>query len=135
MKLLALPLGLLAASIAAVVAAWWWLGRPVAMPAGMAGDGGRLQCVSYAPFRADQNPLELGTYVKAEQIDREPVVFLPAVALAALPAYDPQAQFAEEVDQVQGPFGVRIGELRLGVDATAGLEIAVEGFAGELPHF
>jgi len=75
-----------------------------------------------------------GTEPPAEQIDREPVVFLPAVALAALPAYDPQAQFAEEVDQVQGPFGVRIGELRLGADATAGLEIAVEGFAGDLPN-
>src|SRR4029077_21004278 len=61
-------------------------------------------------------------------------VFLPAVALAALPACDPQAQFAEEVDQVQGPFGVRIGELRLGADATPGLEIAVEGFAGDLPN-
>src|SRR4029077_15828735 len=75
-----------------------------------------------------------GAEPPAEQIDREPVVVLPAVALAALPAYDPQAQFAEEVDQVQGPFGVRIGELRLGADATAGLEIAVEGFAGELPN-
>ena len=71
MKLLKLPLGLLAASIAAIVAAWWWLGRPIAMPSGMAGDGGKLQCVSYAPFRADQNPLELGTYVKAEQIEAD----------------------------------------------------------------
>ncbi len=72
MKLLKLPnLGLLAASIAAIVAAWWWLGRPIAMPAGMTGDGGRLQCVSYAPFRADQNPLELGTYVRAAQIEED----------------------------------------------------------------
>ena len=29
-----LPLGLLAASVAAIIAAWWWLGRPVAMPIG-----------------------------------------------------------------------------------------------------
>ena len=79
----------------------------------------------------------------AERIDTEPVVFLPAVTLAALPAYDPQAQFAEEVDQIQGPFGVRLGELRLGVEPpagspagspAAGLEIVVEGFANEIPN-
>jgi len=79
----------------------------------------------------------------AERIDTEPVVFLPAVTLAALPAYDPQAQFAEEVDQIQGPFGVRLGELRLGAEPpagspagspAAGLEIMVEGFANEIPN-
>jgi hypothetical protein len=79
----------------------------------------------------------------AERIDTEPVVFLPAVTLAALPAYDPQAQFAEEVDQIQGPFGVRLGELRLGAEppagspagsSAAGLEIVVEGFANEIPN-
>jgi hypothetical protein len=69
-----------------------------------------------------------------ERIDTEPVAFLPAVTLAALPAYDPQAQFAEEVDQIQGPFGVRLGELRLGAEPTAGLEIVVEGFANEIPN-
>ena len=64
----------------------------------------------------------------------------------ALPAYDPQAQLAEEVDQVQGPFGVRVGELRQGSGPDAGLpsglppglptglEIVVEGFAGDLPN-
>jgi hypothetical protein len=70
----------------------------------------------------------------AERIDTEPVAFLPAVSLAALPAYDPQAQFAEEVDQIQGPFGVRLGELRLGGEAEAGLEAVVEGFANEVPN-
>ena len=84
-----------------------------------------------------------GTAPPAERIDTEPVVFVPAVAPGALPAYDPQAQFAEEVDQVQGPFGVRVGELRLGSgpDAgvaaglpPAGLELVVEGFAGDLPN-
>ena len=74
----------------------------------------------------------------AERIDTEPVAFLPAVTMAALPAYDPQAQFAEDVDQIQGPFGVRLGELRLG-EATGGapaggLEIVVEGFANEIPN-
>jgi glucan 1,3-beta-glucosidase len=70
MKLPKLPLGLLAASVVAVVAAWWWLGRPVAMPVGP-GEIGRLQCVSYAPFRPGQNPLEAGTHVGAAQIEED----------------------------------------------------------------
>jgi exo-beta-1,3-glucanase (GH17 family) len=66
-----LPLGLFAASVAAIVAAWWWLGRPIDMPAQVRGDGGSLQCVSYAPFRQDQNPLEPGTHVAAGQIEED----------------------------------------------------------------
>jgi exo-beta-1,3-glucanase (GH17 family) len=64
------PLVLLAAAVAAIIAAWWWLGRPIAMPVGP-GDIGRLQCVSYAPFRPGQNPLEAGTYVAAAQIEED----------------------------------------------------------------
>ena len=70
MKLPKLPLGLLGAVVLAIVAAWWWLGQPIAMPAGPA-DTGRLQCVSYAPFRSGQNPLESGTYVPSAQIEED----------------------------------------------------------------
>ena len=37
-----LPLGLLAASVAAIVATWWWLGLPIAMPPAGPGDDGKL---------------------------------------------------------------------------------------------
>jgi glucan 1,3-beta-glucosidase len=57
--------------VAAIVAAWWWLGRPIDMPAQVRAGGGSLQCVSYAPFRQDQNPLELGTHVEAWQIEED----------------------------------------------------------------
>jgi hypothetical protein len=70
----------------------------------------------------------------AERIDTEPVAFLSSITPGSLPAYDPQAQFAEEVDQVQGPFGLRLGELRLSPDPAAGLELVVEGFAREIPN-
>ena len=69
-KMVNRALGLLAASIAAIVAAWWWLGRPVAMPADAAAVD-TLQCVSYAPFRPGQDPLELGTHVTATQIEED----------------------------------------------------------------
>jgi exo-beta-1,3-glucanase (GH17 family) len=50
--------------------AWWWLGRPVALPPGVA-DPGRIPCLSYAPFRADQSPLIAATHVEASQIEED----------------------------------------------------------------
>jgi hypothetical protein len=70
----------------------------------------------------------------AERIDTEPVAFVPSIAPGALPAYDPKGPFAEEVDQIQGPFGLRLGELRLSGDPAVGLELVVEGFAKEIPN-
>jgi exo-beta-1,3-glucanase (GH17 family) len=36
---------------AAIVAVWWWLGTPVAMPPSPLAAGEKLPCVSYTPFR------------------------------------------------------------------------------------
>jgi hypothetical protein len=70
----------------------------------------------------------------AERIDTEPLVFAPSISPGSLPAYDPKEQFAEDVDQAVGPFGVRFSELRLSADPAVGLELAVEGFAKEIPN-
>jgi len=62
--------GLFSATAAVIAATWWWLGQPVALP-GAAADPGRIQCVSYAPFRADQSPLVATTHVEAWQIEED----------------------------------------------------------------
>lgn len=54
---------------AAVLAAWWRLGAPVPMPPSPLADGEELACVSYAPFRAGQTPLDLSTRIPAAQIE------------------------------------------------------------------
>ena len=56
---------------AAIIAAWAWLGAPVAMPATPIAAGEKLYCLSYAPFRGTQNPLDAGTYVSAAQVDED----------------------------------------------------------------
>src|SRR4029077_11121268 len=38
------------------------------------------------------------------------------------------------VDQVQGPFGLRLNELRLGGEPGVGLELVVEGFVNGIPN-
>ena len=55
----------------AVAAAWWWLGRPVDMPPSPLSAGEKLYCVSYAPFRGSQTPLDLSTRIEPWQIDQD----------------------------------------------------------------
>jgi glucan 1,3-beta-glucosidase len=55
---------------AMVAAAWWWLGRPLAAPAA-ASDPGRIQCMSYTPFRDGETPLDKTTYAAADRIEAD----------------------------------------------------------------
>lgn len=54
-----------------ITVVWWWLGTPVILPPSPLADGGKLYCVSYAPFRGAQNPLIEGTYGDPAQIDAD----------------------------------------------------------------
>jgi exo-beta-1,3-glucanase (GH17 family) len=63
------PLLGFAFSVAVIVGTWWWLGAPVSMPPSPLGQEGKLQCVSYAPFRRDQTPFDLSLHVEAAQIE------------------------------------------------------------------
>ncbi len=55
----------------AIVASWWWRGAGVEMPPSPLAAGERLQCVSYAPFRGRQTPLDFSTYITAAQIEED----------------------------------------------------------------
>jgi exo-beta-1,3-glucanase (GH17 family) len=55
---------------ATVAAAWWWLGRPLAAPT-VAADPGRIQCMSYTPFRGDETPLNAATHAEAARIEED----------------------------------------------------------------
>ena len=60
-----------AATAIAIGFAWWWLGAPIRLPPSPLAAGGKFACVSYAPFRSDQDPLVETTHVDAGQIDED----------------------------------------------------------------
>ena len=60
-----------AATALAIGFAWWWLGAPLRLPPSPLAAGGKLACVSYAPFRGNQDPLVETTHVDAGQIDED----------------------------------------------------------------
>jgi exo-beta-1,3-glucanase (GH17 family) len=65
------PLGLLAISLIAIAAVWWWLATPITLQRAPIDPNAKLLCVSYAPFRGSQTPLNPATRVSAEQIEQD----------------------------------------------------------------
>src|SRR5450755_62965 len=64
-----LGLACLAVSVAVIAGVWAWLGAPVPMPQSPLAAGEKLYCLSYAPFRGGQTPLDLATHISAAQIE------------------------------------------------------------------
>ena len=56
---------------AAIVAAWWWLGLPVAMPPSPLAQDEKLPCASYTPFRLAQSFGEFTPPATAELIEAD----------------------------------------------------------------
>jgi exo-beta-1,3-glucanase (GH17 family) len=54
-----------------VVTGWWWLGQPKPMPVAPLGSGDKLDCVSYAPFRDAETPIELATHIAPSRIEED----------------------------------------------------------------
>jgi glucan 1,3-beta-glucosidase len=65
------PVSLFTLAVAVIIASWWWLGAGVSMPPSPLDPGEKLYCVSYAPFRGAQTPLDLSTRITAQQIDED----------------------------------------------------------------
>jgi len=92
------------ATAAAIAAAWWWLGRPVPAPAD-ATDPGRIQCMSYAPFRAGQSPLVAGVHAEAAQIEEDLVSLSRLTGCVRTYATDTGV---EQVPQIAQRLGMKV---------------------------
>ena len=58
----------LGVALAFIAGIWWWSARPISLPHAPIDPQAKLECVSYAPFRNGQTPLDLTTHISAEQI-------------------------------------------------------------------
>jgi exo-beta-1,3-glucanase (GH17 family) len=65
------PLALLLISLSAIAAVWWWLATPITLSRAPIDPNAKLLCVSYAPFRDVQTPLQLTTHIAPEQIAQD----------------------------------------------------------------
>ncbi|KIZ46495.1 MULTISPECIES: beta-1,6-glucan synthase [Rhodopseudomonas] len=62
------PLALLLLSFCTIIAVWWLIATPVTLARAPIDPAAKLECVSYAPFRAAQTPLDPTTQIDKAQI-------------------------------------------------------------------
>lgn len=65
------PLALLLVSLGVIAAVWWWLATPITLARAPIDPADKVQCVSYAPFRGEQSPLNAWTHIEADQIEQD----------------------------------------------------------------
>ncbi|NEW93969.1 beta-(1-6) glucans synthase [Rhodopseudomonas sp. BR0M22] len=65
------PLLLIPISLAMIFGVWWWIATPITLERAPIEAGSKLECVSYAPFRGTQTPLDPTTHIDAEQIAQD----------------------------------------------------------------
>jgi exo-beta-1,3-glucanase (GH17 family) len=65
------PAALLLISLSVVAAVWWWLATPVTLARAPIDPAAKLYCVSYAPFRGKQTPLNPELIVSPEHIEED----------------------------------------------------------------
>src|SRR6478736_3051381 len=65
------PLALLLSSLCMIAGLWWWLATPITLSRAPIDPNAKLQCVSYAPFRDAQTPLNPATHIGPDQIAQD----------------------------------------------------------------
>ncbi|MBB1089811.1 beta-(1-6) glucans synthase [Rhodopseudomonas palustris] len=65
------PLALLPISLGIIFGVWWWIATPVTLTRAPIDPSDKLECVSYAPFRGAQTPLDPTTRIGAEQLEQD----------------------------------------------------------------
>jgi exo-beta-1,3-glucanase (GH17 family) len=65
------PGALLLISLGVIAGVWWWLATPVTLARAPIDPAAKLYCVSYAPFRGNQSPLNPELIVSPEHIQED----------------------------------------------------------------
>jgi len=71
MRQVAEPVAAFVLTAIAIVAVWALLGRPVPMPETPLAPGEKLECVSYAPYRGAETPIDLSTRIEPWRIEED----------------------------------------------------------------
>jgi exo-beta-1,3-glucanase (GH17 family) len=96
---------LFALTAAAIVAAWGWLGAAVEMPASPLGQGEKIPCVSYAPFRGDQDPFGPDVPIDPRQIEEDLLALKPLTDCIRTYSID---HGLDQIPEIAGRHGMKV---------------------------
>jgi exo-beta-1,3-glucanase (GH17 family) len=94
-----------ALAAAAIVAAWGWLGAAVEMPVSPFGPGEKIQCISYAPFRGDQNPFGPDVPIDPRQIEADLISLKPLTDCIRTYSVD---HGLDQIPEIAGRHGMKV---------------------------
>jgi exo-beta-1,3-glucanase (GH17 family) len=94
-----------ALAAAAIVAAWGWLGAAVQMPVSPLGPDEKIQCVSYAPFRGDQDPFGPDVPIDPRQIEEDLVRLKPLTDCIRTYSLD---HGLDQIPEIAGRHGMKV---------------------------
>jgi exo-beta-1,3-glucanase (GH17 family) len=94
-----------ALAAAAIVAAWGWLGAAVEMPVSSLGAGEKMPCVSYAPFRGDQDPFGPDIPIDPRQIEEDLVHLKPLTDCIRTYSVD---HGLDQIPEIAGRHGMKV---------------------------
>jgi glucan 1,3-beta-glucosidase len=105
MRLGAVFFAIVAAIVATIIAAWGWLGAAVELPATPLAAGDKVQCVSYAPFRGDQDPFGPDVPIDPRQIEEDLVRLKPLTDCIRTYSID---HGLDQIPEIAGRHGMKV---------------------------
>jgi glucan 1,3-beta-glucosidase len=105
MRLGAVFFAIVAAIVASIIAAWGWLGAAVELPATPLAAGDKVQCVSYAPFRGDQDPFGPDVPIDPRQIEEDLVRLKPLTDCIRTYSID---HGLDQIPEIAGRHGMKV---------------------------
>ena len=94
-----------ALAAAAIIAAWGWLGAPIEIPVAPLGPGEKIPCVSYAPFRGDQDPFGPDVPIDPRQIEEDLVRLKPVTDCVRTYSVD---HGLDQIPEIAGRHGMKV---------------------------
>jgi exo-beta-1,3-glucanase (GH17 family) len=94
-----------ALAAAVIVTAWGWLGASVELPVSPLAPGEKLPCVSYTPFRADQDPFGPDVPIDPHQIEDDLVRLKPLTDCIRTYSVD---HGLDQIPEIAGRHGMKV---------------------------
>jgi exo-beta-1,3-glucanase (GH17 family) len=94
-----------ALSAAAILAVWAWLGAPIKMPVSPLGADGKLDCISYAPFRGNQDPFGPDVPMDPRQIEEDLARLAPLTGCIRTYSID---HGLDQIPEIAGRHGMKV---------------------------
>jgi exo-beta-1,3-glucanase (GH17 family) len=99
------PAAFFVLAAAAILSVWAWLGAPIDMPPSPLGPAGKVDCISYAPFRGNQDPFGPDVPIDRRQIEEDLARLAPLTGCIRTYSVD---HGLDQIPEVAARYGMKV---------------------------